>query len=104
MNLVTLRDDLRFFPQYKAVFLYRLDTDPKAVASLRKLEGTIDEARMIRLNAEAERTKDYSSAASLYFAGKGQKPAEPERESAGHEIAVLTVQHLKLVGISLLLA
>src|SRR5258706_5570362 len=33
MNLLTLRDDLGFFPQYKAVFLYRLDTDPKVVAS-----------------------------------------------------------------------
>src|SRR3712207_8496494 len=35
--------------------------------ALQKLGGTIDEARMIQLNAEAERTKDYSRAASLYF-------------------------------------
>src|SRR2546430_4409514 len=66
-DLVVLEDDQKFFPRYDAVFLYRLSLDEKAVASLRGLEGKIDEATMIRLNAEAERTKDYTRAASLYF-------------------------------------
>src|SRR5439155_14752013 len=66
-KLTVLDDDVHFFPAYKAVFLYRKETDPRAIAAIRKLEGTIDEARMIRLNAEAERTKDYAAAAALYF-------------------------------------
>jgi hypothetical protein len=69
-NLVVLEDDLNFFPQYKAVFLYRLGADPRAIAAIRKLEGTINETRMTRLNAEAERTNDYTLAASLYFGEK----------------------------------
>ena len=32
-NLMVLEDDLHFFPQYKAVFLYRLGTDPPCYRS-----------------------------------------------------------------------
>src|SRR5580700_4539781 len=53
-NLIVLDDDLHFFPQYKAVFLYRLGTDPRAVTALEKLVGTLDTTRMTFLNAEAE--------------------------------------------------
>jgi osmoprotectant transport system permease protein len=66
-DLITLADDLHFFPRYDAVFLYRLALSAAAIGALRKLEGTLDEARMIRLNAEAERTKNYALAANLYF-------------------------------------
>src|SRR5262245_5675602 len=66
-DLVVLEDNLHFFPRYEAIFLFRSSTRPDAVAALRHLEGTLDEARMIRLNAEAERTKNYARAADLYF-------------------------------------
>lgn len=99
MHLVTLEDDLNFFPSYKAVFLYRLSADPKAVAVVRKVEGTIDEAQMVRLNAEAEKSKDYRRAAMLYFGQTGGKS-----ESHTAVIAARTMEHLKLVGISLALA
>ncbi len=52
-DLIALEDDLHFFPQYEAVFLYRLSLAPRALAALRQLEGTLDEARMIRLNARS---------------------------------------------------
>src|SRR5438270_3284668 len=65
-DLVVLEDNLQFFPRYEAVYLYRLSLSPSAIATLKKLEGTLDEATMTRLNAEAERSKDYSRAASLY--------------------------------------
>jgi osmoprotectant transport system permease protein len=99
-DLIVLDDDLHFFPQYKAVFLYRLGTDPRAIATLEKLAGTLDETRMTRLNAEAERTKNYALAAALYF---GEKP---KREAAGlaGKIGRWTWRHLQLVGASLLLA
>ena len=64
-DLVTLVDDLHFFPQYKAVFLYRLDAPSKAIEALRHIEGTLDEQRMRRLNSEAEQMKDYRRAAAL---------------------------------------
>ncbi|MBV9888841.1 MAG: glycine/betaine ABC transporter substrate-binding protein, partial [Acidobacteria bacterium] len=99
-DLVVLDDDLHFFPQYKAVFLYRLDTDPHGVAALETLAGTLDEARMTRLNAEAERTKDYGRAAALYF---GNAPRRAEDNLAA-KVAHWTVRHLELVGASLLLA
>jgi osmoprotectant transport system permease protein len=99
-NLIVLDDDLHFFPQYKAVFLYRLGTDARAVNALEKLAGTLDTTRMTRLNAEAERTKNYALAAALYL---GQKPEAVTGELAG-KIGRWTWQHLKLVGTSLLLA
>lgn len=102
-DLATLDDDLQFFPRYKAVFLYRLSTPPAAVAALKALENTIDEARMIRLNAEAERTKDYTRAADLYFDSATSR-APTRGESSAHKIARWTARHLELAGISLLLA
>jgi osmoprotectant transport system permease protein len=102
-DLVTLEDDLKFFPRYDAVFLYRLSLSPKAVACLRTLEGKIDEAQMIRLNAEAERTKNYTRAANLYFGGGGSmSPALGE--SFTHQLSRWTIRHLQLAGFSLLLA
>jgi osmoprotectant transport system permease protein len=98
-NLIVLEDDLHFFPQYKAVFLYRLDLDNRAVATLEKLAGTIDEARMRHLNSEAERTKDYAFAAALYF---GQKPVSRSNNLIKN-IGRWTLRHLELVGASLFL-
>ena len=98
-NFVVLDDDLHFFPQYQAVFLYRLDMDNHAVAALENLTGTIDEARMRHLNSEAERTKDYTYAAGLYF---GQKYVSFSNNLV-EKIGRLTLRHLELVGASLFL-
>lgn len=104
-DLVVLEDDLRFFPQYKAVFLYRLALLPKAIAVLQNLEGTLDETRMIRLNAEAERTKSYARAADLYFQNNDASPrATHTGEALSHKLIRWTSRHLELAGISLLLS
>ena len=102
-DLVTLEDDQQFFPQYQAVFLFRLSMPAPAIEALRKLEGTIDENRMIRLNAEAERTKDYARAANLYF-DPDARSTIPSGESFAHKLARWTLRHLELAGFSLLLA
>ncbi len=99
-DLIALEDDLKFFPQYKAVYLYQLSLDREAIAAVEKIAGTLDEARMIRLNAEAERSKDYSRAADLYF----NASTPHESESLAHKILRWTSRHLQLAGISLLLA
>jgi osmoprotectant transport system permease protein len=101
-DLVVLADDLNFFPRYDAVFLYRLSLDDKAVAVLRGLEGKIDEAKMTRLNAEAERTKDYTQAASTFFTSNSRSGTFGE--SFRHKLMRWTARHLELAGISLLLS
>ena len=103
-DLVTLEDDLHFFPRYDAVFLYRLSLSPKAVVCLRSLEGKIDEAQMIRLNAEAERTKNYTRAANLYFGAGARSINSSSGESFTHQLTRWTIRHLQLAGFSLLLA
>ncbi len=103
-NLVVLNDDLNFFPQYRAVFLYLLKTPPKAVAAIEKIDRTLDETRMTALNAEAEKTKNYAEAASLYFKKPGGSGKVTSGPSVASHIAELTVQHLELVFISLLIA
>jgi osmoprotectant transport system permease protein len=103
-DLVVLKDDKNFFPQYKAVFLYRLDMPKPAQDALQKLSGTIDEEKMTRLNAEAEKTKDYVLAAASYFGDAARKTAETQTESYGSKLAAWTGRHLYLVSISLLLA
>ena len=102
-NLVVLEDDLRFFPKYDSVFLFRSSMPPNAIGALRRLEGTLDEKRMIHLNMEAERTKNYTFAANLYFEGGGSS-ANSLGESFPHKLARWTLRHLELAGFSLLLS
>lgn len=103
-DLMVLADDLKFFPQYRAVFLFRLDTPPRAIEGLRRLEGTLDESRMVHLNEIAERTKLYSSAADWYFEQTGHVGNVSRPESIAHRLVRWTVRHLMLVGFSLALA
>lgn len=100
-DLTVIEDDRQFFPRYDAVYLYRLWLDEKVLASLRRLEGTIDEPAMIHLNAEAERTKDYALAANLLF---GPNAASAFGENFWHKLSRWTARHLELAGFSLLLS
>src|SRR5438034_3254477 len=102
-DLVVLEDDLQFFPKYEAVFLFRLSMPTNAIAALRRLEGTLDEKRMVRLNAEAERTKNYTRGADLYFE-RGAGSASGAGESFPQKLARWTLRHLQLAGFSLLLS
>ena len=102
-DLVALEDDLHFFPNYEGVLLFRLNMSADAIAALRRLEGTLDEKGMTRLNAEAERTKNYTRAANLYFesgAGSGNTAGE----SFPQKLARWTLRHLQLAGFSLMLS
>ena len=103
-DLTVLEDDLNFFPKYNAVFLYRLDADQAAINAIHTLDGTIDEGLMTRLNAEAERTKDFAVAASLYFSEKESRMVEVKSESFLSKLLRWTARHLMLVGISMAIA
>jgi osmoprotectant transport system permease protein len=102
-DLVVLEDDLRFFPKYDAVFLFRSSMSADVISALRRLEGTLDEKRMVHLNMEAERTKNYTFAANLYFEDGGRS-ANAIGESLPHKLARWTLRHLELAGFSLLLS
>ena len=118
-DLVVLEDDHHFFPQYKAVLLFRYALPAPTITVLRKLERTIDEAKMVRLNAEAERTKNYTRAAGLYFesattstrlrqgygaASNAASTTWTAGENFSHKLARWTLRHLELAGSSLLLS
>ena len=103
-DLLVLEDDLQFFPRYDAVYLYRLSLPGSAISALRQIEGALNETEMTRLNAEAERTKNYRTAANLYFREHGGAVAFDGGESFGQKLFRWSLRHLELAGVSLLLA
>ncbi len=107
-NLRVIEDDRKFFPRYDAVLLYRLDLPrrfPQAWSAFEKLEGRIDERRMIRMNAAAEiEGRSFAEAAALIDAEGGlQRAARRDFFSAlfGPDFWRLTGEHLLLVFVSL---
>jgi len=96
-DLVLLRDDRDFFPQYQAVFLYRLNADPRLPQALGTLAGTLDANRMSRLDAVAESTRDYAQAADQYF----RRTNLSESRSLASNLTHWTGRHLLLVALSL---
>ena len=110
LGIVVLEDDRAFFPRYDAVFLYRLDLEqraPQAWRWIRRLEGKIDEARMIRANARVVLEKQDASLAadSLLIEALGNEVATaPSRASRAPDLLRYLLQHLRLVAISLLAA
>ena len=101
-NLVVLTDDAKFFPPYDAVFVIRSDLSPKARAALDTLAGTIDEAKMRKLNRMVRMDKQTETAAARAALGGGagidNEPTRFER------IAQRTIEHLALVAAALLAA
>jgi osmoprotectant transport system permease protein len=74
-DLVVLEDDRKFFPVYKAVFLYRLDLPQDAVAALKQLEGRFSQEQMIRLNSEGRKSGNYALVAASFFGSAAQTHA-----------------------------
>ena len=112
-ELTVLIDDLEFFPKYDAVFLYRNDIDSKSINIIKTLEETIDEKLMMQLNQKAEKEKDYTVAASLYFSqiksALTQEPPSnsmltPTSASFTSKVAKFAFQHLKLVLLTMIFA
>ncbi len=111
-GLTVLKDDLRFFPFYHAVLLYRADLQdraPTALAAMLKLEGRISEAAMIAMNRRAmpksgERIPEEEVAFEFlrdhpYFSDTEFTP--PPRATLVERLFIWTLQHLYLVAISL---
>ncbi len=116
-GLTVLEDDRKYFPRYDAVLLYRADLPqrlPKTWATLTKLEGTIDDASMRRMNAAAElEGKDFAAVAASFLArqpgasvsaetsAKAGGLANSWRKLFGPDFGRLTLEQMGLVFLSL---
>jgi osmoprotectant transport system permease protein len=107
-GLRVLEDDLRHFPAYDAVLLYRADLverAPQAVAALGRLEGRISEPEMVELNAQAKLRRVPEPQVAATFLERELGLAVTVRGDG--PLASLwrhTRDHLFLVGLSLLAA
>src|SRR5207244_4334769 len=105
LDLTLLTDDRRFFPDYTAVLLARRalpERFPRTWASLeRRLGGRIDTATMSRLNALADlERRSFAEVAATFL---GRSSADTARRPV-RELARRTLEHLRLVAISLSVA
>lgn len=108
-DLVTLEDDRDHFPDYRAVFLYRLDLRERAPATVRALEvleGTIDEATMIDMNAAVKLAGEPSARVAAEFLRDrlGLEVGPTAEATRWERIGGHTADHLVLVLISMALA
>ncbi|MEJ1237953.1 glycine betaine ABC transporter substrate-binding protein [Chryseolinea sp. T2] len=106
-DLIVLDDDLQYFPDYRAVSLYRHSLPPAAIRAVNKLVGSISETEMQSLNSEVLFGKrSYGTVAASFLARKGlirSKRKATEGTSAADVLSkVLT--HLKLTLIALVLS
>lgn len=104
-NLRVLEDDLNYFPEYDAVFLYRDDLGDGAVESIRRFEGEITEDEMIRMNAAVKiEREDDAFVASRFLREQFGEDTDVYSETMWDRLLRHTADHLYLVGISLTLA
>lgn len=107
-DLAVLRDDQGYFPAYQAVIVARtafVEGHPEVLSTWSKLEGSIDEAAMVRMNARAkiEHVAEAQVAAEQVAALLGGD-AVADVESRSEQLLRNTSEHLRLVSVSLFLA
>lgn len=101
-----LEDDKGFFPKYEAVLLMRSSVDP---APLARLEGRIDAARMIAMNAQVELDGQSFAAVAKQFVDGGAATTTSPSQAFWQRLFApdffrLAGQHLTLVFGSLAIA
>jgi osmoprotectant transport system permease protein len=107
-GIVALEDDQQFFPPYEAVLLYRIDAPsrlPREFQALKKLENSIDNQTMVRLNARAEIDKvPFADVAREYLGAKIQLRQGLRAALFAPDFGRLLLEHLGLVFGSLAIA
>jgi osmoprotectant transport system permease protein len=107
-DLFTLEDDLGYFPRYDAVLLYRADLEtraPRVIASLRRLEGTIDEEAMIAMNARVKLDGEAEARVAADFLSRRLGlDVEVRLDGRLQRLGRYTVDHIALVSVSLIFA
>ena len=105
-DLLVLEDDRRYFPDYRAIVLYRLDAlAPDAVAAVGRLSGAVSAERMIAMNAavKIDGRSEAEVAAEFVSETFGDTVAVADR-SLAERLTQRTAEHLGLVGVSLIAA
>jgi osmoprotectant transport system permease protein len=104
-GLRVLEDDLNYFPEYEAVFLYRADLDQNVIQSIKRFEGSIPREEMVRMNAAVKIDRESDAVvASRFLSSTFSIQSEIAEEDLYDRLLRHTVDHLYLVGISLGLA
>lgn len=109
-GLRVLEDDRAHFPEYEALFLYRIDLIdrvPKASALLNRFGGMISAAEMTALNARAVLDKVPESRVAADFLNERFDLVQEitvQEETMWSRLWARTQEHLLLVSISLLAA
>ncbi len=104
-HLRVLKDDLKFFPSYECIWLYRSDLksrSPAAYAALARIEGKITSTEMAALNARAklDRVPEEQVAAD-FLSEKLKVESQVRTESFLMRLLRRLGEHLSLVAISL---
>lgn len=106
LDLVLLDDDLRAFPRYEAVLVYRHDLArraPAALAAVRRLEGRISAAEMTAMNARVRIDRQPPEQVAAAFLRDALGVASRfSVESFPARILLRTREHLALVAVALL--
>ena len=104
-RLRVLEDDLRHFPVYNAVLVYRDEWGKKAptiVRAIDRLEGSITEKEMVRVNSRVKlEGLNESDAAAEFISEHFDIVSETQKINWLESLLKNTYEHLKLVGISL---
>ncbi|HEY7239166.1 MAG TPA: glycine betaine ABC transporter substrate-binding protein [Burkholderiales bacterium] len=104
-RIALLQDDRHFFPSYDALILHRADAPrrfPGAFAAWKKLEGRIDNAAMVRLNARAEIDKvPFAQVAAEFLGQSGATERTFWSALFAPDFGRLLAEHLVLVFASL---
>ena len=105
-GIVLLDDDRHAFPEYRALFLYRLDLAtraPGALAALRQLEGRISAEAMRRLNGDVQiRHLASEAVAADFLRDLGGSARAVRADRLMDRVLRRTGEHLVLVGLALL--
>ncbi len=107
-GLVALDDDLGYFPEYQAVLLWRQDLEeraPRVVEALAGLGGRVSASAMIAMNARAKLDRvPESRVAADFLADLLARPVAARAEDRAALLARATLEHLRLVAVSLFAA
>lgn len=104
-DLLILEDDLGYFPNYRAVVLYRLSIEEKIAPMLERLAGKIPSDRMVELNKSAKIDKVPSTEVAADFIEKDlQQSVQIENSTFMTRLLKTTGEHLRLVLISMFFA
>jgi osmoprotectant transport system permease protein len=104
-NLRVLTDDRDFFPRYDALWLVRAERlQPPVASTLKELEGQIPESRMVALNHQARIQHRKPADIAREYWGETIAPILDTNTERAARIAQRSLEHLRLVGFSLLAA